>query len=130
VIDYTQQDFTASGERYDLIVDIAATKPWRRVRRVLKPGGTYVLVGSPITNPLTGPFAKTGRMWLASRFGGGRFVFFIATFNKPDLETLRELLASGTVRPVIERVYPFEEIVDALEYLGEGHARAKLVVTL
>ena len=77
VIDYTQQDFTTTGERHDLIVDIAATKPWRKVRRLLKPGGTHVLVGSPITNPLTGPLAKIGRMWLASRLGGGRFAFFI-----------------------------------------------------
>lgn len=131
VIDYTQEDFTASGERYDVIVDVAATKPWRKLRRVLTPDGTYVLVGSPVTNPLTGPLAKIGRLWLAARLlRGPRFTFFIASFNKADLETLRELLASGKVRPVIERVYPFAQLVEALEYMGEGHARAKLVVTV
>ena len=131
VIDYTKDDWTASGERHDLIVDIAATKPWRNIRRALKPGGTYVLVGSPIMNPLTGPLAKIGRQWLASRFDRGRtFVFFVASFNTPDMETLRALLASGQVKPVIERVYPFAELVDALEYMGEGHARAKLVVSV
>jgi NADPH:quinone reductase-like Zn-dependent oxidoreductase len=130
VIDYTKDDFTKSGERYDLIVDIAATKSWRQIRRALKPRGRYVLVGSPVFSRLTGPLGKTGRLWLASRFTGGTFIFFIASFNKPDMETLRELLASGEVRPVIERVYPFAQLADALEYMGEGHARAKLVVTV
>jgi NADPH:quinone reductase-like Zn-dependent oxidoreductase len=130
VIDYTQDDWTKSGERYDLIVDVAATKPWRRIIRALKPDGTYVLVGSPITNPITGPLGKIGRLVVASRFTRRKFVFFIASFNKPDMEVLRELLASGKVKPVIERVYPFAQLVDALEYMGEGHARAKLVVTV
>jgi NADPH:quinone reductase-like Zn-dependent oxidoreductase len=130
VIDYTGEDFTAAGERYDVIVDIAATKPWRHVRRALKSGGAYVLVGSPITSRLIGPLAKTGRMWVASRFGGGRFAFFIASFNTADLETLRELLDSGELTPVVERTCPLERVADALEYMGEGHARAKLVVTL
>jgi NADPH:quinone reductase-like Zn-dependent oxidoreductase len=130
VIDHTTEDFTASGERHDLIVDIAATKPWRKVRRLLRPGGTYVLVGSPSSNPVTGPLGKIGRLWLASRFGGGRFAFFIASFNEADMETLRELLDTGKITPVVERTYPLEEVAEALEYMGEGHARAKLVVTL
>ena len=130
VLDYTKVDFAAAGERYDVVVDIAATRPWRKVRRALKPGGVYVLVGSPITNPLIGPLAKIGRMWLASRFGGGRFAFFIASFNEPDMETLRRLLDAGTITPVVERTYPLERVADALESMGEGHARAKLVVTV
>lgn len=130
VIDYTKEDWATSGERYDLIVDIAATKPWRKIVRALKPDGTYVLVGSPITNPVTGPLGKIGRLIVASKLSRRKFVFFVASFNKADMETLRELLASGKVKPVIERVYPFAQLVDALEYMGEGHARAKLVVTV
>jgi NADPH:quinone reductase-like Zn-dependent oxidoreductase len=130
VIDYTREDFTASGGRYDVIVDIAATRPWRKLRRALKPGGAYVLVGSPITNPLVGPLGKIGRMWLASRFGRGRLSFFVASFNDADLETLRDLLDTGRITPIVERVYPLEQVADALEYLGAGHARAKLVVRL
>ena len=57
-------------------------------------------------------------------------MFFIAKFNRPDMEVLRELLESGKVKPVVERVYPFAEIADALTVMGDGHARAKLVVTL
>jgi len=67
-------------------------------------------------------------MWLASRRGSRRAVFFVAKFNKPDMETLRELVESGRVRPVVERVYPFAEIGEALHAMGEGHSRAKLVV--
>jgi NADPH:quinone reductase-like Zn-dependent oxidoreductase len=130
VLDYAHEDFTATGERYDLIVDTAATKPWRDVRRALTPGGTYVLVGSPIVSALCGPLPKIGWMFLASRFGGGRFAFFVASFAKRDLETLRELVATGKVRPVIERAYRFAEIAAALEHVGAGHARAKVVVTL
>jgi NADPH:quinone reductase-like Zn-dependent oxidoreductase len=130
VIDYTQQDFTTSGERYDVVVDIAATKPWRRLRRALQPGGRYVLVGAPGGGPLLGPAAKLGRLWLAGRLGGGRLVFFVTSFNEADLETVRELLDSGTIAPVVERAYPLEQAADALEYLGEGHARAKLVLTV
>jgi len=130
VVDYTRQDFTASGERYDLIVDIAATKSWRRLRRALRPGGAYVLVGAPGGNRLIGPMAKIGRLWLASRLGRGRLVFFVAAFNDADLHTLRELLDTGKITPVVERTYSLEQAADALEYMGEGHARAKLVVTV
>jgi NADPH:quinone reductase-like Zn-dependent oxidoreductase len=128
VIDYTREDFTKSGERYDVIVDIGGTRPWRQIRRVLAPSGKLVIVGSQKSgNPLIGPLGHVFRTKLAGR---GRVVFFVAQFNRPDMEVLRELLASGKVKPVIERVYPFAQLVDALEYMGEGHARAKLVVTI
>jgi len=129
VIDYTQEDFTRSGEQHDLIVDIAGSKSWSKLRRVLKPDGTLVIVGAE-GNRLIGPLAKIARMWLASRRGSRRAVFFVAKFNKPDLEVLRDLLASGGMKPVVERVYPFAEIADALQTMGAGHNRAKLVVTL
>jgi NADPH:quinone reductase-like Zn-dependent oxidoreductase len=127
VIDYTQADFTASGEQYDVIVDIGGTQPWRRIRRALRPGGKLVIVGSQSANPLIGPLGHIFRTKAQAR---SRAAFFVAKFNHPDMEVLRELLASGKVKPVIERVYPFAQIADALAYMGEGHARAKLVVTL
>ena len=128
VIDYTQADFTASGERYDVIVDIGGTQPWRKIRRALRPGGRLVIVGSQKSaNALIGPLGHIFRTKAQAR---SRAAFFVAKFNRPDMEVLRELLASGEVKPVIERVYPFAEITDALAYMGEGHARAKLVVTL
>jgi NADPH:quinone reductase-like Zn-dependent oxidoreductase len=131
VIDYTEDDFTKSGERFDVIVDIGGTTPWRRIRRVLAPNGTLVIVGSQKkASALIGPLGHIGRTWLASRFGKQKAVFFVAKFNKPDMEVLRELLESRKIEPVIERVYPFAEIADALAYMGEGHARAKLVIAM
>jgi len=131
VLDYTKEDFTTRGERYDVIVDIAGTRPWRKLRQALTPAGTLVMVGSQKSgNRLIGPLGRIVRTWLAARFGKQRALFFIAKFNRPDLEVLRELLDSGQITPVIERVYPFAQLTEALRYMGEGHARAKLVVTM
>lgn len=127
VIDYTREDFTKTGERYDVIVDIGGTRPWRQIKRVLAPTGRLVIVGSQKSNPLIGPLGHIFRTKLAAR---RKATFFVAKFNKPDLEVLRGLLESGQMKPVIERVYPFEQVAEALRYMGEGHARAKLVVTL
>jgi NADPH:quinone reductase-like Zn-dependent oxidoreductase len=131
VIDYTKQDFTRGGDRYDVIVDIGGTQPWRKLRRVLTPNGTLVIVVSQKRdNRFIGPLGYILRTWVAARLSRRKATFFIAKFNKPDMETLRELLESGKMKSVIERVYPFGQIADALQYMGEGHARAKLVVTL
>lgn len=131
VVDYTKDDFTKSGERYDVIVDIAGSKPWRRIRRLLEPNGRLVMVGAQAgRNPLIGPLGRVLGTWLSSRFAGPKAVFFIAKFSRPDMEVLRELLESGKVKPAIEHVYPFAEIAEALRAMGEGHAHAKLVVRL
>ena len=130
VIDYTKDDFTAGGDRYDVIVDIAGSAPWGRMRRVLAPNGRLVIVGAQGGNRVIGPLGHIARMKLASLFGSRKAVFFVAKFNHEDMEVLRGLLESGQMKPVIERVYPFSEIADALEEMGEGHARAKLVVAL
>jgi NADPH:quinone reductase-like Zn-dependent oxidoreductase len=131
VIDYTQEDFTAGGDRYDVIVDIAGSATWRQIRRVLEPDGRLVMVGAQASgNPLIGPLGHVLRTSAASWLGSRKAVFFIAKFNRPDMEVLRELLESGKVKPVVERVYPFAEIAEALTVMGEGHARAKLVVAI
>ena len=130
VVDYTREDFTSLGERYDVVVDVAGSKPWRRIRRVLAPDGTLVLVGAEAKNRVIGPLGHIVRTWLGARLVRRRAVFFVARFDRADMEVLRELLESGKVRPVVERVYPFEQIAEALRVMGEGHARAKLVVSV
>ena len=131
VIDYTQEDFTAAGESYDLIVDVAGATPWRKLSRVLPSDATLVIVGSQANaNRLIGPLGHVARTAVAARLSRRKVAVFVAKFNRPDLELLRELLASGQMRPVVERVYPFEQIAEALRVMGEGHARAKLVVTV
>jgi NADPH:quinone reductase-like Zn-dependent oxidoreductase len=113
-----------------LIVDVAGSRSWRENRRVLVPGGTLVLAGAPTGNRLTGPIARLARLWLASRAGSRKLVFFICKPNRPGLAVLRELIEAGTVRPAVDRVYPFAEIADALETMGDGHVQGKLVVRI
>jgi len=131
VIDYTADDFTRAGERYDLIVDVAGNRSWPELQRVLEPDATVVLVGVPLSrNRVLGPLGAIAGRWVTSRRGSPRNIFFVAKFNRPDLDTLGELLASGQIHAVIERAYPLAEVADALRVMGEGHARAKLVVTV
>jgi len=130
VVDYTSEDFTRSGKRYDLMLDVAGSKSWSQCRRVLEPRATLVLVGAPKGNRLLGPLGHVIGVRLASLRGSQKATFFIAQFNRPDLHILRELVESGKVKPVVERRYEFSEIGDALRYMGEGHVQGKLVVTV
>lgn len=129
VIDYTQEDFTQSGQRYDLIVDMAGTHSLSDCRRALTPRGTYVVVGAPSGRWLTGPdrFLKA---LVLSLFVSQRMVPFITTANKEDLVVLKDLIEAGKVTPVIDRIYPLSEVPEAIRYLEEGHARGKVVITV
>jgi NADPH:quinone reductase-like Zn-dependent oxidoreductase len=131
VVDYGREDYTRGKERYDLIVDVAGTHSWRQNLRVLVPGGTLVLTGMPSGNRLTGPMGRLARLYLTSRISRGRrLVFFVCKPNRANLATLRELIEDGKVRPQVDRVYPLSEIAAALEAMGEGHTRGKLVVRI
>jgi NADPH:quinone reductase-like Zn-dependent oxidoreductase len=130
VVDYTREDFTRSDERYDLMLDIAGSRSWSECRRVLKSQATLVIVGGPKTNRLLGPLGHLVKVRLAAFRSSRKVVFFIAKFNKADMEALRELLETGTVTPVVERSYELSDIAGALEYMGEGHCRAKVVLTV
>jgi NADPH:quinone reductase-like Zn-dependent oxidoreductase len=130
VIAYNEEDFTRSDRRYDLMLDIAGSRSWPACRRVLEPQATLVIVGGPKANRLFGPLSHVAKKFLAGLLSSRKVVFFIAKFNKPDMETLRELLESGKVKPVIDRRYELSEIADALRYMGEGHCRAKVVLTV
>jgi len=127
VIDYTVEDFTRSGQRYDLILDVAGSKSWSQCRRVLNPDATLVMVGGP-HGPLLGPLGHIARVRLAALRGSQKAVFFMANFNRPDMDVLRELLESGKVKPVVEKRYELGEVADALRYMGEGHAQGKIVI--
>jgi NADPH:quinone reductase-like Zn-dependent oxidoreductase len=127
VIDYTREDFTRGGRRYDAILDVAGSKSWSQCRRVLNPQATLVMVGGP-KSPLLGPLGHIAKVRLAAFRGSQKAVFFVANFNGPDLGVLRELLESGKVKPVVEKRYELGEVADALRYMGEGHAQGKLVI--
>jgi NADPH:quinone reductase-like Zn-dependent oxidoreductase len=127
VIDYTQEDFTRTGDRYDLVLDVAGSRPWRRLRRVLAPGARVIAIGAPSSTPIVGPLAHIVATKIASL---GKVRFFVAKFTREDLETLAELLESGALKPAIDRTYDLEEAPDALRAFGEGHVRGKLVLTI
>jgi NADPH:quinone reductase-like Zn-dependent oxidoreductase len=128
VVDYTVEDFTRSGRRYDVILDVAGSKSWSQCRRVLKPQARLVLVGAE-GNRLLGPLGHIVRIRLAALRGSQKAIFFVASFNGPDLRVLGELLESGQVKPVVEKRYDLGRVADALRYMGEGHVQGKIVIT-
>jgi NADPH:quinone reductase-like Zn-dependent oxidoreductase len=130
VVDYTREDFTRSGERYDLLLDIAGTRSWAACKRVLERDATVVVVGGSRKNRLVGPLGHVARMRLGGLFGSRKVVFFLAELGKDELVTLRELLETGQVKPVIDRRFGLSEIGDAFRYMGEGHPQGKIVVTV
>jgi NADPH:quinone reductase-like Zn-dependent oxidoreductase len=130
VVDYTREDFTRADGRYDLLLDVAGSRPWSACRRVLKPRAVLVLVGAPKGSRLLGPLGHFAKVSLASLRASQKVVFFISRSTPEDLRTLRELLEAGTVTPVVERTYALRDAAHAFRYLGEGHARGKLVVTV
>jgi NADPH:quinone reductase-like Zn-dependent oxidoreductase len=132
VIDYTAEDFTRSGRRYDLLLDIAGSRSGWACRRVLAPKGTYVVIGGPAGRWLQ-PVGHMVAALAVSPLVSQRMVMTAvgeAKEVKQDLVTLTELIEDGKVTPVIDRTYPFEEIPAALGYQEEGHAAGKVVITI
>ena len=131
VIDYTQEDFTRSEQRYDLMLDVAGNRSWSDCKRVLNEKATLVVVGGPKKGRLIGPLNQVVKLRLSSLGGSRRVVApFLAKLNKEDLVVLQKLLAAGTVTPVIDRQYELSEVPEALRYLGDGHAQGKVVITV
>lgn len=128
VVDYTVEDHSTTSERYDLYLDNAGSWALGRCRRVLSPGGTYVMVTAPksrwlrpLPRMLATPvrFARSGRTAVAGR---------TARRSTADLELLRDLVVAGRLRPVLDRRYRLDEVAEALRRQGEFHARGKSVV--
>jgi NADPH:quinone reductase-like Zn-dependent oxidoreductase len=128
VFDYTLEDFTRSGVRYDVLFDNAGNRSWLSMRRVLAPNGTVVLVGGP-RNRMLGPLGHTIRILLAAKLSRRKAGFFIAKPNRDDLAVLCDLIETGQVKPVIEQRYELSQIDEAMREMN-GHARAKRVVTI
>jgi NADPH:quinone reductase-like Zn-dependent oxidoreductase len=126
VIDYTRVDYTRTGDRYDWIVDVDAHHSLLDLRRALKPGGVYDTLGGSdarlIQAVAVGPVAS-----LASGKKMGLMLWW-KPFHKPDVATLKQLIAAGAVKPRIDRTFPLTEVVEALRYVDDGHARGKVVV--
>ena len=130
VVDYTREDFTRLTERHELMLDIAGSRSFLECRRVLTPDATVVVVGGPMTYRGLGPLPHIAAMMLKSKGRSQRVKFFTAKIEKADLAVLGELLETGKVRSVIDRRYELSRAPEALAYLGEGHARGKIVITV
>jgi len=129
VIDYTAQDFTRAGPRYDVMIDIAGNRTLADCRRALTANGILVGVGAPDRGRWLGPMTRPLSMLVPSPLVRQTMTFFIATPNTNDLAFLRELLETGKVAPVIDRTYTLSDAPEALRYLEQGHARGKVVIT-
>lgn len=130
VIDYTREDFTRLGQRYDLLLDVAGGRSWSEYKRILNPVARLVMVGGPKRNRWIGPIGGGVRILLASRRASQKVIGFITKMSQENLIALKELLEAGKMRPVIDRRYTLSEVSAALSYLGEGHAKGKIVVSL
>ncbi len=130
VIDYTKEDFRRSGQRYDLILDVAASGSLSATLRVLEPKGTLVGVGAADGGRMASIVAGLLETAVRSRFGSQKMPFFFSKNSKEDLIVLKKLIESGKVRPAIDRTYPLSETAEAIRYLEKGHAQGKVVITV
>jgi NADPH:quinone reductase-like Zn-dependent oxidoreductase len=128
VIDYTQEDFTKSGHKFDLILDCHANHSLSACRRVLTPKGRYIVAGREIKS-LTGLLSRMIGEIVSSSFVSQKVITYMAKITTEDLNILGELMKTGKVTPVIDRLYSLTEAPAALSYLEEGHARGKVVIT-
>lgn len=129
VVDYARKDFTEGGERYDLIIDIAASRSLAEYRRVLKADGIYVIVGAAGRGRWLGPLAPMLKTLAYAPFASAQYLTLFASVNNDDLLFVADLMKEGKIKPVIDRTYASSEIRDAFRYFDEGHARGKVVVT-
>ena len=130
VIDYTRDDFAETGQRYDLILDIAGNRSLSHLRRALTPKGTLVIVGGEEGGRWFGGIDRQLRAHMLSPFVGQRPGTFISKENSEDLVVLKEFIEAGKLTPVIDRTYPLREAPEAIRYLEKGQARGKVSITV
>jgi NADPH:quinone reductase-like Zn-dependent oxidoreductase len=124
VIDRTKEDFTKAGQEYDLVLDAVGMRSFRACKKLLKPGGIYCStdLGFLAQNPVLA-------LWTA-RFGSRKVIFPIPTTSRADMDFLNGLIEAGEFKPIIDRRYPLEQIVEAFRYVEQGHKTGNVVVTL
>jgi NADPH:quinone reductase-like Zn-dependent oxidoreductase len=129
VIDYRQEDFTQTGQRYDVMLDLVGSGSLSDCRRLLTPRGTYVLVGVADMGRWFGCGRQTKAL-LLSPFVRQRMRVFIVRHNREDLAVLKDLVEAGKVAPVIDRRHTLSDVPEALRYQGEGHSHGKVVIAV
>lgn len=130
VVDYTQEDFTKSARRYDVILDCVGNHSFSECRRVLNPRGIYVGAGGTSDNWMIGPLTRAIKALVFSWFVSQKQVMVFAKSNRADLTVMHDLMKAGKVKPVIDKRYSLSEVPEAIRYLEQGHARGKVVIIL
>jgi NADPH:quinone reductase-like Zn-dependent oxidoreductase len=128
VLDYTEVDYTATGERYDWIVDTDSHHSILRVRRALRPKGVYVTLGGTAW-PILGGMVLGPLVSLASDKWTGLLLWW-KPFKAEDVAIVTDLIAAGKVKPMVDRRFALSEIVEALRWVDDGHARGKVIITM
>jgi NADPH:quinone reductase-like Zn-dependent oxidoreductase len=127
-IDYTTVDYTKADERYDWIVAVDAHYPILRMRRVLRPNGVYITLGGTTSSILGGALVGPLTSRFSDKWTG--LMLWWKPMHRPDVDTLKGLIAAGKLRPVIDRRYPLGQVVEALRWVEDGHARGKVVISV
>ena len=130
VVDYTKEDVAQRNARYDVILDVAATRSLRYLRRMLVPGGTLVCAGAAKRGGWLGILARLFAMMFRSHVLRQHVVFYMASTRPEDLAYLKGLVEAGQLRPVIDRAYSLGEAREAVRYAMSGQGRAKVVITM
>ena len=132
VIDYTREDFTRNGDSYDVMIDVAGNHSWSEDKRVLAPTGIMVAAGASAHTVWGGnrTLKHLASIRLASLRGPQKAALFIAKLTKADLRLLQKLLEEGKVISVIDRCYELNRVPEAFNYMGEGHAKGKIVINV
>lgn len=122
VIDYTQEDFTQGGERYDIILDAVGKAPFMRSKHALKAGGRYLSVA--------GGLREFGQMARTALFGNRKVLAGVSSESQADLQFIAQLIEDGHLKPVVDRCYPLDAIVEAHRYVDTGRKRGNVVITV
>jgi NADPH:quinone reductase-like Zn-dependent oxidoreductase len=130
VIDYTQQDFTQSGQKYDLVFQLAGTLSPAECRSALTSNGTLVISSGESEGRWIGPVDRVIKALVLSPFVSQKMASFTVKPNREDLQLLKQFIEAGKLRPVIDRSYPLAQVPEAIGYLEEGHARGKVVISV
>jgi NADPH:quinone reductase-like Zn-dependent oxidoreductase len=132
VIDYTKEDFTKSGQQYDVVLDNVGNQPLLSFRRVLTPKGKYIMIGGGGTadQGVLGPLSRPIKAMFLRPFVSQHMEMMMTDPTEADRKQLSELMEAGKVKPVIDRTYKLDQIADAMRYLEAGHARGKVIITV
>lgn len=128
LVDFQHDDALRHGAPFDVVFDVAASRPLGSLLRLLTPTGTLVLAGASKSGGMIGILARIAKARILSRFSARRIVFYVARIDHDDLAYLAQLVEAGRLCPLIDRTYPLDEAREAVRYLGTGTARGKVVI--